>query len=84
MKIKEPKHRYGCRKAIKELVATFNYPYEEWMQDWPYEIADSKEVDNYFLHYDKQTNDDDKKFSLMEMLIQAVNDIEDNSLFNVY
>ncbi|WP_323757090.1 hypothetical protein [Roseivirga sp.] len=76
MKVKEPKFRCGTEKAIKELVAKYDYPYADWMQDWPYEIAESKEIENYFQHYNEQT-DEDKKFSLMEMLIQALTDIED-------
>ncbi|CAM1368580.1 conserved hypothetical protein [Tenacibaculum litopenaei] len=81
MKIEEPKFRCGNGKAIKELVATYAYPYADWMQDWPYEIADSKEIENYFQHYDEQT-EEDKKFSLMEMLIQALTDIEDKNDFD--
>ncbi len=81
MKIEEPKFRCGNGKAIKELVATYAYPYADWMQDWPYEIADSKEIENYFQHYDEQT-EADKKFSLMEMLIQALTDIEDKNDFD--
>lgn len=81
MKIKEPKYRCGTKKAIDELVAKYNYPYADWMQDWPYEIADSKEIKNYFLHYEEQT-DEDKKFILMEMLIQALTHIENKEEFN--
>ena len=83
MNIREPKFRFGTNKAIKELVAEYNYPYSDWMQDWPYEIVDSKEIENYFKHYDEQ-KDDDKKFSLMQMLIQALTDIENKSEFNKY
>jgi hypothetical protein len=54
---------------------------KNWMQDWSYEIAESKEIENYFIHYDEQT-DENKKFSLMEMLIQALTDIEDKTDFD--
>ncbi len=81
MKVKEPKFRCGTEKAVKELVAKYDYPYADWMQDWPYEIAESKEIENYFQHYDEQT-DEDKKFSLMEMLIQALTDIEDQNEYD--
>ncbi len=81
MTVKEPKYRCGTKKAIDELVAKYNYPYANWMQDWPYEIADHKEIENYFLHYDEQT-DDDKKISLMEMLIQSLTDVENETDFN--
>ena len=81
MKVKEPKFRCGTEKAVIELVAKYDYPYADWMQDWPYEIAESKEIENYFQHYDEQT-DEDKKFSLMEMLIQALTDIEDQNEYD--
>lgn len=80
MKVKEPKFRCGTDKAIKELIAKYDYQYADWMQDWPYEIAESKEIENYFQHYDKQT-DEDKKFSLMETLIQVLTDIENQNNF---
>tara|TARA_R110000744_G_scaffold18586_1_gene49841 strand:- start:159 stop:566 length:408 start_codon:yes stop_codon:yes gene_type:complete len=81
MKVTEPKFKCGTEKAIKELVVQYDYPYADWMQDWPYEIADPTEIENYFKHYDEQT-DEDKKFSLMEMLIQALNDIDDEEDFD--
>ena len=81
MTVREPKFRCGTKKAIDELVAEYNYPFADWMQDWPYEIAESKEIGNYFRHYDEQ-KDDDKKFSLMEMLIQSLTDIENEIKFN--
>lgn len=81
MKVEEPKFRCGNRKAIKELVSKYDYPYTDSMQDWPYEIAESKKIENYFQHYEEQV-DDDKKFSLMEMLIQALTDIEDQNEFD--
>lgn len=83
MKIKEPKFRCGTKKAIDELVLKYKYPYADWMQDWPYEIADPKRIDEYFTHYFEQT-DEDKKFSLMEILIQAITDIENESKFEKY
>lgn len=81
MRPNEPTFRCGTKKAIDELVAQYNYPYADWMQDWPYEIADSKEIKNYFLHYEEQT-DEDKKFILMEMLIQALTHIENKREFD--
>ena len=82
-KNQKPERRFGTKKAIEELVAQYGYEYEGWMQDWPLEIADFREIENYFLHYDEQT-DDDKKFSLMEMLIFALTDIENDADFNKY
>ena len=81
--MKEPQHRVGTGKAIQELVVELNLPYSSTMQDWPYEIADADEIDNYINHY-RATTDFDKKFVLMEMIIQATNDQDDTVTFNKY
>ena len=64
MKIKAPKFRCGTQNATHELVVIYNYPYADWMQDWPYEIADPEKIEPYFKHYDEQT-DEDKKFIII-------------------
>jgi len=80
MKQLEPKFRCGTKKAIEELVEEYHYPYDEFMQDWPYEIADPKQINNYFKHYDAQINED-KKFLLMEMLIQAIDESDNLEMY---
>ncbi|WP_075341125.1 hypothetical protein [Tenacibaculum agarivorans] len=80
MKIKEPEFRCGTKKAIESLVNEYNYPYENWMLDWPYEIANPEKIQSYFTHYNEQ-DDEDKKFSLIQMLIQALTDIDNEKEF---
>ncbi len=79
--MKEPKFRFVPKLVIEELVSKYNFEYSDWMQDWPYEIANSKEINHYFKYYEDEINED-KKFGLMQMLIQALNDIEDDNDFN--
>jgi hypothetical protein len=67
----EPKARYETRKAIDELAKDLNLPNEQWMQDWPYEIINSDDIEKY-LDYYNITKDEDKKFILMKMLIQSI------------
>ncbi|QSB27123.1 hypothetical protein [Flavobacterium sp. CLA17] len=69
----EPKFRCSTRAAIDKLVKELNMPYDDWMQDWPYEIADSNDIDTYISHYRKLI-DDDEKFVLMQAIIQANED----------
>jgi hypothetical protein len=78
--LKEPKFRCGTKEAIEQLAIELDLPYESWMQDWPYEVVNSEHFDKYLSHYLK-TVDEDKKFVLMEMLIQAVNDQIDDKDF---
>lgn len=80
LKLKEPKFRSGTKKAIDELAIELNLPNDSGMQDWPYEVANPDHFDRYLRHYLK-TADEDKKFVLMEMLIQAVNDQVDDKDF---
>ena len=69
----EPKPRYGTKKAIEELAKELNLQHEESMQDWPYEVANPDDIEKYIAHY-QLTSDEDKKFLLMEVILQATND----------
>jgi len=73
MIIKEPKFRCGTAKARNSLIAKFNLPHDDWMQDWPYEISVAEKIDEYFKYYDNVI-DVDEKFYLMELLIQATDE----------
>lgn len=67
----EPLPRYGTKKAIEELALELNLPNDDWMQDWPYEVVVASDIDNYFSHYEKLI-EEDKKFVLMQAIIQAI------------
>jgi hypothetical protein len=73
MKVKEPKFRCGTGNAIIELAVELDLPYNDGMQDWSYEVAKPNEIEKYIRHYDKLI-DEDKKFVLMEIMIQATTD----------
>jgi hypothetical protein len=79
----EPNFRCGTRKAIDELAEELNLPNEMWMQDWPYEVVIPDDIEKYIDHYLKLT-DDDKKFVLMEGIIQATEDQETEVQFLKY
>lgn len=68
-----PEFRCGTRKAIEELAEELNLPNDWTMQDWSYEIANSNDIEKYISHYN-DTTDNDKKFVLMEIIIQATSD----------
>jgi hypothetical protein len=67
----EPTHRYRTRKAIDELAVELNLPNENWMQDWPIEVIETADIQIYIDHYEKLT-EDDKKFILMEGILDAI------------
>jgi hypothetical protein len=79
----EPKPRYGTAKAIDELAKELNLPHEQWMQDWPFEVANPDDIEKYIAHY-KLIFDEDKKFLLMEAIIQATTDQRQMTDFEKY
>ncbi|MBP6091219.1 MAG: hypothetical protein KA521_08195 [Crocinitomicaceae bacterium] len=79
----EPTFRCGTRKAIDELAEELNLPNEKWMQDWPYEVVIASDIEKYIDHY-QTLADDDKKFVLMEGIIQATEDQTSEELFLKY
>jgi hypothetical protein len=79
----EPAFRCGTRKAIEELAKELNLPFEDWMQDWPYEVIKPGDIEKYIDHYQLIT-DEDKKFVLMEGIIQATEDQPTGELFIKY
>lgn len=76
----EPNFRCGTRKAIDELADELNLPNEKWMQDWPIEVVDPSDIEKYIEHY-KTLTDDDKKFVLMEGILDVTEDQPTEELF---
>lgn len=79
----KPTFRCGTRKAIDELAKELKMVKEDWMQDWPYEVANHSDIEKYTDHY-KNLTDEDKKFVLMEAIIQATEGQTTNKLFTKY
>ena len=79
----KPKFRNGTTKAIKELAEELNLPFDEWMQDWPFEVVNPSDIDKYINHY-KLLNDYDKKFVLLDGIIQSVEEQSNEELFQKY
>ncbi|NUY82735.1 hypothetical protein HUK80_17665 [Flavobacterium sp. MAH-1] len=83
MNINEPELRFPTQKARIELASELNLEYHDGMQDWEWEVAKSDEVERYISHY-RTLNDEDKKFALMEIIIQAVTDQKSKLEFEKY
>jgi hypothetical protein len=81
--VKEPNFRCGTRKAIDELAKELNLPNNEWMQDWPFEVIVPADIQKYIEHY-QNLSDEDKKFVLMEGIIQATEEQPTEELFTKY
>jgi hypothetical protein len=75
--------RYGTRKAIDLLAKNLKLPNEKWMQDWPYEVVNSMDIEKYITHYNSLI-DEDEKFVLMRGIIQANEEQTTEELFIKY
>lgn len=79
--MKEPKFRCETKKAIEELIVELDLP--ENTQDWCWIVAQPKDIEKYIAHYNS-ISDEDKKFTLMEIIIQATTDQADEMDFLKY
>ena len=79
----EPKYRGATKKIMIELADELQLPFDDTMQDWPFEVVNPADIDKYISHY-MSTSNDDKKFLLMEAIIQATTDQKTSADFNKY
>ena len=73
---------YPTTPARQALAVRFSLPYDDAMQDWEWEVANAEEFDQYLAAY-TLAMPNDQRFSLMEMLVQCVEDSQDEALFNI-
>jgi predicted protein tyrosine phosphatase len=81
--VEKPNFRCGTKRAIEELADELNLTFNSDMQDWSYEVANPNDIEKYILHYNS-TTDENKKFVLMEIIIQATNDQNEEADFLKY
>jgi hypothetical protein len=63
------------QKTRKKLAEKLKLKFDEGMQDWEYEIADSNRVMEFIEEYDKSLSTKKEKQTLMEMIIDSSNDL---------
>lgn len=69
----KPEFRSGTQKAIEELAAELELPKGAYLQNWSYISGEPEDIEKYIHHYHVLT-DEDKKFVLMEIIVQAMDD----------
>lgn len=79
----KPPFRAGTQKAIEELAAELNLPAGSYLQNWSYGAGDPDDIEKYITHY-QVTEDEDKKFVLMEIIIQAIDDQSEKTKLTKY
>jgi hypothetical protein len=72
-----PEHlkRYPTRPGREALAARLGLKIDPFSQDWEWEVAESARFAEWLAVYRSERLSDDERFSLMEMLIQCVNDM---------
>ncbi|HEX8016476.1 MAG TPA: hypothetical protein VF465_14700 [Flavobacterium sp.] len=82
--MKKPKLRFVTQKAIEELTRDLNFVFDlENYQDWEFIVGKSENIEKYIKHYNFEI-DDDNKFALMEIIIQAIEEQETDNDFVKY
>lgn len=67
--------RWSTTAARMSLARRLGLPYEHSMQDWEWEVADASRFGEFLDAYSSGSFDEDERFSLMEVLIQCVEDM---------
>lgn len=62
-------------EARKILALKLNLPYHDDMQDWEYEVSDINRIGEFLFAYDHLTNTDAEKESLMEVILDSINQL---------
>ena len=60
--------------ARQSLAVRFGLPYHDGIQDWEYEVADATRFPEFLQAYRHASLSDPERASLMEMLVQCVED----------
>ncbi|MGE0403382.1 MAG: hypothetical protein AB7T06_42130 [Kofleriaceae bacterium] len=63
--------RYIGPATRTRIAALANVPEDEWMQDWPLEVADPSRLDE-FIDLLKNAESDDDRFALMELVLYSL------------
>lgn len=72
--MKEPNLRFVTRKSIEDLTKKLNLQYTlSDYQDWEFIVGKSEDIEEYINYYTTEP-DEDNKFALMEIIIQATED----------
>lgn len=69
--------KFPNTNARVALAKRLNLPYHDNMQDWEYEVADAKHIDDFLNAYNLNGTTEDERFLLIEMLFQSFEEVND-------
>jgi hypothetical protein len=67
--------RYPTNAGREALAARFGLAIDPYPQDWEWEVASPKHFPAWLALYEEAALTDDERFSLMEMLVQCVDEM---------
>jgi len=73
--VSESLRRNPTRAGREALAARLGLTIDPFSQDWEYEVADPERFPDWLGVYRREALTDDERFSLMEMLVQCVEDL---------
>lgn len=65
-------------ESRRNLAKRMNLEYDETMQDWEYEISDYTRISEFIEEYENPRTTDKERQSLMEIIIDCLNDLLQN------
>lgn len=71
--------RFPTNEARQSLAERLGHFYDAHMQDWEWEVADPARFEEYVDLYEGEELSADEKFSLMEIILQCVEDAESDA-----
>ncbi|WP_371228557.1 hypothetical protein [Roseovarius sp. 2305UL8-3] len=73
---REPKRRFWSLDSIEFLSKELKLPeYSQLFQDWPFQVADTEDLDRYLELFYTLASDSEARFTLTDIIIQAFDDI---------
>lgn len=70
----EPEIRHPTAQAIDFIAKRLDLRNEPCMQDWEFEVSDPADLPRYLALYEEMLAEDDVRFVLADMIIQAFED----------
>lgn len=71
--------RYTTKETIESLCKKLKLPKpHEYSQDWEDEVMDSQRIEEFIEYYQKETMNEDEKFTLMVIIINSCDDALSN------
>ncbi|MDB5196697.1 MAG: hypothetical protein JWP88_1068, partial [Flaviaesturariibacter sp.] len=69
---------FPTKEDRRQLAEAFQLPFDETMQDWEVEVADSLKLPEFIVYIKRDGLPDSKKVSLIQLIFQSIEDLARN------